>query len=126
MYAVISVGKDNQYDHPNESVLSRLRDADVMLYRTDLQGDILCTSDGVSLRFYTQKGGQITTNPTESDATGSADSGVTEYAYIGHVDSKKFHSPDCSSLPAQENRIYFTSREEAIEKGYDPCGRCKP
>lgn len=45
-YAIISVGDDNSYGHPETEVLTRLRDADVAVYRTDLVGDILCTSDG--------------------------------------------------------------------------------
>ena len=54
-YAVISVGKNNQYGHPTEEVLSRLRDADVMTYRTDMQGDIICVSDGNSVTFSVKK-----------------------------------------------------------------------
>lgn len=50
-YAVISVGKGNTYGHPTETVLSRLRDAEITTFRTDLQGDILCTSDGQSVTF---------------------------------------------------------------------------
>ena len=45
-YAVISVGEDNHYGHPTDAVLSKLRDADVEVYRTDLDGDILFFSDG--------------------------------------------------------------------------------
>lgn len=44
-YAVISVGAGNSYGHPADNTLSRLRDASVTVYRTDLQGDIICTSD---------------------------------------------------------------------------------
>ncbi|MCR5674749.1 MAG: MBL fold metallo-hydrolase [Lachnospiraceae bacterium] len=54
-YAVISVGKDNSYGHPTEDVLSRLRDADVKTWRTDLQGHIICTSDGNTVSFTLQK-----------------------------------------------------------------------
>ena len=36
-YAVIQVGEGNSYDHPHEVILSRLRDADMTVYRTDLQ-----------------------------------------------------------------------------------------
>ena len=50
-YAVISVGEDNSYGHPDDEVLSRLRDADVTIYRTDEEGDIFCTSDGKKVTF---------------------------------------------------------------------------
>ena len=125
-YGVISVGTDNEYGHPTETVLSSLRDADVTLYRTDLQGDIICRSDGTDLTFTTAKNNGVPTNPTESDRTESDSAAVTEYAYIGNLSSKLFHETDCSSLPGEANRIYFTSREEAIAAGYTPCGRCDP
>ena len=38
-----------------DTVLSRLRDAGVTVYRTDLQGDIICTSDGAEVTFRTAK-----------------------------------------------------------------------
>lgn len=50
-YAVISCGKGNSYGHPHDEVLSRLHDADVWTFRTDLQGDIICTSNGSSVSF---------------------------------------------------------------------------
>ncbi len=54
-YAVISVGKGNTYGHPAESTLSRLRDADVVVFRTDEQGTIICRSDGRNVTFETEK-----------------------------------------------------------------------
>jgi len=54
-YAVISVGADNKYGHPNEEVLSRLEDAEATIYRTDLDGTIIAESDGTSVTFYTEK-----------------------------------------------------------------------
>lgn len=56
-YAVISCGKGNDYGHPHDQVLSRLKDADVTLFRTDLQGDVICTSDGNTVTF------TVTRNP---------------------------------------------------------------
>jgi len=50
-YAVISVGKNNSYRHPSDAVLSRLRDAGVKTYRTDMQGDVICISDGKAVSF---------------------------------------------------------------------------
>lgn len=125
-YGVISVGTDNDYGHPHEEVLSRYRDAEVKLYRTDLQGDIVCTSDdGKTLRFETRKNQDAVTNPTEGEEqeTGSS---ATEYSYIGNVNSKVYHSTDCYSLPNLLNRIYFITKAEAENAGYHACGRCKP
>jgi competence protein ComEC len=48
-YAVISCGRNNQYGHPTEAVLSRLRDQGATLYRCDLQGDVSFVSDGAEL-----------------------------------------------------------------------------
>lgn len=50
-YAVISVGENNTYGHPTDGVISRLRDADVTVYRTDFHGDIICYSDGENISF---------------------------------------------------------------------------
>ena len=54
-YAVISVGDGNSYGHPTEAVLSRLSDAGVAVYRTDLNGDIIVRSDGTNLTFETER-----------------------------------------------------------------------
>lgn len=54
-YAVISVGANNTYGHPTEAVLSRLRDADVKTFRTDLQGTITAVSDGKKVTFQTER-----------------------------------------------------------------------
>ena len=50
-YAVISAGKGNSYGHPHDEVLSRFRDAGTALFRTDMQGDIICTSNGSTVSF---------------------------------------------------------------------------
>ncbi len=44
--AVISVGKDNDYGHPAPSVLYRLEQAGIEVYRTDQMGSILIETDG--------------------------------------------------------------------------------
>lgn len=85
-YAVIQVGKDNSYGHPTEDILSRLRDADVKVYRNDLQGDIICSSDGEDVSFTTKKNESVQTNPTvvaTPDTTESDDAGE----YIGNKNS---------------------------------------
>lgn len=62
-YAVISCNREDapEYDHPHSVTLSRLRDADATVYRTDLQGTITCWSDGTTVRFETEKGADANT-----------------------------------------------------------------
>lgn len=45
-YAIISVGEGNQHLHPADQTLERLEQADVTVYRTDLNGTITVTSNG--------------------------------------------------------------------------------
>ena len=111
-YAVIQVGEGNSYDHPHEPVLSRLRDADAVVYRTDLQGHILCRSDGKTVSFETDKSAPVT-NPTERPEI-----------FVGNVKSKKFHLESCSGLPEEKNRIIFERYADAEAAGYTPCSRC--
>ncbi|MBX3278200.1 MAG: MBL fold metallo-hydrolase [Acidobacteria bacterium] len=46
--AIISCGGDNKYGHPSPQVLDRLREKNIQLYRTDLHGEIIISSDGKS------------------------------------------------------------------------------
>lgn len=149
-YAVISCGKNNSYGHPHDAVLSRLRDADVALFRTDLQGDILCTSDGSTVRFTVSRnrdanvfgdiGPNSTTRPPETQPTEApptqapdAEQPTTQAPagknYILNTNSHKFHLPGCSAAGkiSEQNREEYTgTREELIAQGYDPCKLCDP
>ncbi len=51
---VISVGADNSYGHPAAQTLDALQDANIDIYRTDLAGTIIATSDGSRVRFNKQ------------------------------------------------------------------------
>jgi competence protein ComEC len=44
--AIIPVGLDNQYDHPRDEVLQRLRFRSIRIYRTDLDGTVEVRSNG--------------------------------------------------------------------------------
>ncbi len=59
-----------------------------------------------------------------SEATSSEQSN-----YILNTNSKKFHSPSCSSVEKikSENKDTFSgSRDSLLDDGYSPCGICKP
>jgi len=49
--AVVSVGKNNRYGHPNKEVLERLIMSGAYILRTDEVGDIKIFSDGKNLSF---------------------------------------------------------------------------
>lgn len=59
--AVISCGQGNSYGHPHTETLKRLEDKKIKVYRTDLQGTVIVSSDGESYNIKTQKTG-IKTN----------------------------------------------------------------
>ena len=50
-YSVISVGKNNRYGHPNDSVLEKLEDSKI--YRTDEDGSIMFKIDNDKLKIKT-------------------------------------------------------------------------
>lgn len=150
-YAVISVGADNTYGHPTEAVLSRLRDADVKTYRTDLQGTITAVSDGKKVTFQTERNAEINTldqagpgqknEISQKDETDQKNKAVSsagkaaasdssaEKTYVLNTNTHKFHDPDCSSvsqMKEKNKRIVTESRDQIIADGYEPCGRCHP
>lgn len=50
-YAIISCGAGNQYGDPAPTVMQRLTASGVMTYRTDMNGTIICVSDGKNVGF---------------------------------------------------------------------------
>lgn len=55
-YAVISVGKGHQPDHPSQNTLERLEQAKVQVFRTDVGGTILVESNGkeITVKYLNQ------------------------------------------------------------------------
>ena len=137
--AVVSCGADNKYGHPDQGVMDRLAAAGILLYRTDLQGD---------LHFYTQGGGEWianvspsadysgrsipTTEPPALQRTGD-EAPAAEIpagrAYVLNWNTMKFHYPDCSSVediyPGNREDVYM-DRESVLAMGFAPCKRCNP
>lgn len=55
-YAVISVGKDNSYGHPQKGTMDRLKSSKVKVFRTDECGNIVALSDGKNITFNAKTG----------------------------------------------------------------------
>ena len=53
---------------------------------------------------------------------------VLASSYVGNSNSRKFHYANCTHARKmnQKNRVYFNSRDEAVNAGYVPCKRCNP
>lgn len=137
-YTVISVGEDNQYGHPSQEAMQRFKAAGVKIFRTDEQGTVIAVSNGRKLtwnhkpsttwayREYGSSeciGGKHVTKVTDAPVSVP---GKDQGEYIGNVNSKRFHLPTCGGLPDEKNRIYFDSRQKAVDAGYRPCGLCHP
>lgn len=54
-YAIISVGSDNNYNHPNIDIVNRWKDANAKVYRTDLDGTIVVSTNGSTLNVEKEK-----------------------------------------------------------------------
>jgi competence protein ComEC len=51
--AIISCGQDNDYGHPAPNTLARLKNAQIKVHRTDLEGEIRVISDGQNYQVQT-------------------------------------------------------------------------
>ena len=54
-YAVISVGEKNSYGHPAASTIELLQEYTNNIYRTDLNGTVVISTDGVNINVETER-----------------------------------------------------------------------
>ncbi len=147
-YAIISVGENNSYGHPTEEVLSRLRDADVKIFRTDLQGDIIAVSDTKNVTISVEKNADADTlapqvitkpeptleptpEPMPESSAGESETPATQLGkkYVLNTNTKKFHIPSCSSVKTIKEKNYAEYVGTAAEveaMGYIGCKKCNP
>lgn len=115
--AVITCGVDNSYGHPHREILDTLNKRNVEIYRTDLQGNIIVTSDGKTIEVKTEKN-MVVKSEKETDNE-----------YVLNTNSKIFHYATCDSvskMSAKNKKEYTGKREEILQMGYKACGSCKP
>lgn len=129
-YAVISVGKNNEYGHPAPITLSKLKSIGATIYRTDESGTIIVSSDGNTIKI-DKKASSIKPQapPTisksysksiTSKSNKSNDDNIIVYVTrTGH----KYHRDGCRYL--RKSKIPMTLKE-AKEAGYEPCSVCDP
>lgn len=123
-YAVISAGAGNTYGHPNQETLAKLNEGKVQVYRTDIDGTIIFTTDGSKITV--EKKASTTKENAPPQITNQQPQQQDAIIYIGNKNSRVFHRDSCRTLPDLKNQVKFSSREEAIKQGFKPCGNCKP
>lgn len=64
--AVYSAGENNSYGHPHPDIISRIQQAGITLYGTDVHGTIIITTDGHDYTALTNKDGTISPKNTAS------------------------------------------------------------
>lgn len=134
-YAVISVGNDNSYGHPQKGTMDRLKSNGITVFRTDQCGTIICTSDGTNIKFSTKSGDYTyrssstssgTTNTGTTTTKPSISTGTTSNANMTVYITKsgeKYHLAGCRYL---SKSCIKTTLKEAVNKGLDPCSVCNP
>jgi competence protein ComEC len=114
--AVISLGKDNTYGHPHTQTMDRFTDMNLEVYRTDLHGSIRFVTDGKVILINPERGSKSLLQP----------GAMQQNLFIGNKNSKVFHKSSCKTLPQEQNRVSFTSKNAATKANYTPCNSCKP
>lgn len=135
-YSIISCGEDNSYGHPHIETLNRLSDIGSEIYRTDELGTIVAVSNGKDISITSDEVMEIplapleilNTPPVPDSSEVKETPAISETNYVGNKNSLVFHKTDCSSVAdmKESNKIFFTIRQNAVDQGYTPCGRCNP
>ena len=70
----------------------------------------------------------IDNSANQNNKTEKTQSSNSKGNYCANKNSGVFHKIDCGSVSdmKEENKAYFTERQQALSNGYKPCGRCKP
>lgn len=150
-YAVISVGKNNSYGHPNQLPMDRLKNAGIPVFRTDEQGTIVAISDGQNITFNCKQvsynfnssstsekssvstsnttSQQTTTNnvttpiiiPAKTAETPVVSTPTTSTVYVTKT-GKKYHTATCKYL--SQSKISISLQDAKLK--YTPCSVCNP
>lgn len=133
--AIIEVGTDNSYGHPDEIVVNRWQLLGAKVYSTAKNGTVTIKTDGNSLELFANKSTKplikaLSTDNSTFNTTIQNQLPVKtiEAFYIGNKNTKVFHFPDCRSVDQMNvsNKVLIYSRQMAIVESYKPCNVCNP
>ncbi|ADY54735.1 hypothetical protein Sgly_0369 [Syntrophobotulus glycolicus DSM 8271] len=121
-YAAISCGKDNSYGHPHDATLNALSDAGIEVFRTDLSGTIVATSDGKTITF-DKKASPVKENAPPAPVAKTPSSNKSDVTVYVTDTGHQYHRDGCRHL--SKSKIE-TTLSKAKSSGYGPCSICKP
>jgi beta-lactamase superfamily II metal-dependent hydrolase len=117
-YAIISVGRDSLYGHPSDMTLSRLDELGVKVFRTDLHGAIVFTSNGSAITVETKPTALQTATPEPTSETAKA-----IMVWLSATGNRYHSVNDCGNMdPKRARQITL----EQAKKSYKPCSSCNP
>lgn len=124
-YAVIMVGKGNDYGHPHKETMELLKSKGITVYRTDEQGTIIAESDGKSIKFNVNPS-SYANNTENSNAlklyTDAAGNGLIK----GNINSKGekiYHLPGGAYYEKTIPEKWFKTEREAQDAGFRPSSK---
>lgn len=109
------------------------RGVQIEAYSVEDDGDGICFNvfcfniqPGVEINYQT---GQNRKSSSDSVTTSTTLSQTSSARFVVNESSKKFHTPDCSSvqkISAENKLVLVAGRDELVNKGYSPCKICNP
>ena len=126
--AIISVGANNSYGHPEKNIVRRALKYAKNLFRTDQKGCIVAKTNGKKIFFSFQKvthshhssyHHSYSSKSTKSHGSTSVSSSK-KYVYITNY-GKKYHKNGCRYLRKSKIKI---KQKLAKTRGYTPCKIC--
>lgn len=69
----------------------------------------------------------VTTDNAETQQAKKEKKSVQKGIYVASKNGTKYHLPSCSGAKRikEENKIWFNSKQEAVQAGYEPAKNCK-
>ena len=126
-WAVISVGENNKYGHPDKDTMDKLEVMGIEVYRSDIQGNVVATSNGVEWRWdkevcndYSQ--GDIKdkgTQPQKGEV-------VSEGAKLYTGDDKSTVESNTDDVTSTDGRTVWKSANGEKYHAVPDCGRMNP